>query len=311
MRICSLLPSATEIVCALGLEGHLVGVSHECDYPLTVRSKPVLTRSRIDHTGQSSAEIDALVSSRLHDHEGIYALNERLLAELKPDLILTQELCEVCAVSYEQVQTAVRALHGDQTLLSLEPNDIAGILGTIEAVGAAAGCAKKATELISNIQAQLGELRRAGAARPSHRRIACLEWIDPPFSGGHWVPEMVESAGGLDTLAAQGDRSRRISWDEVAAAKPEVIVLMPCGFDVEGTLAEFRRTPRAPEWSRIPAMASGQIYAVDANAYFSRPGPRIVRGIEILAEILDASDSGAFKGDGWARISYSSTQPGL
>jgi iron complex transport system substrate-binding protein len=302
MRICSLLPSATEIVCALGLENDLVGVSHECDYPPAARSKPVLTRSRIDHSGRSSAEIDSLVSSRLHDHQGIYALDEDLLAKLKPDLILTQELCEVCAVSYEQVQKAVRALHGEQTLLSLEPNDIAGIFETIGAVGVATKREAEAVGLVANLQARLQELARTSAARSAHPRIACLEWIDPPFSGGHWVPEMVEIAGGVDTLASTGDRSRRISWAEVAAAEPEVMVLMPCGFDVAGTVTEYQRTSCPADWAHIPAFASGQIYAVDANAYFSRPGPRIVRGIEILAEIIDASESGTARRDGWTRI---------
>lgn len=301
MRICSLLPSATEIVCALSLEHELVGVSHECDYPPAVRSKPVLTSSRIDHSSRTSAEIDALVSERLHEHEGIYALNNQLLADLKPDLILTQELCEVCAVSYEQVERAVRAIRGDQTVLSLEPNDLAGILETVATVGAATGRTAEAETLIMGIRDRLDQLKASTSELSQQPRVACLEWIDPPFSGGHWVPEMVDIAGGIDVLAAPGERSRRIAWADVAAARPDVVVIMPCGFDVDGTLSELRQAPVPPEWNLLPAVTSGQVYAVDANAYFSRPGPRIIRGIEILREIFVSSHSGAQNGDGWAR----------
>jgi iron complex transport system substrate-binding protein len=300
MRICSLLPSATEIACALGLEDSLVGVSHECDFPPSVRLKPVLTRSRIDHSGKSSAEIDALVSLKLHDHEGIYALDEELLAQLNPDLILTQELCEVCAVSYEQVCEAVRAIRGDQTVLSLEPNDIADILATIGQVGEATGRQTEAATLIGNLETQIERLRPASAKRTDRPRVACLEWVDPPFSAGHWVPEMVDIAGGVDVLASPRDRSTRLTWDDIARAQPDLLVLMPCGFDVAGTAAEYQ----AAVASRAipPAYTSGPIFAVDANAYFSRPGPRITRGIEILSEILSAAESGRTTGSGWAKI---------
>jgi iron complex transport system substrate-binding protein len=302
MRICSLLPSATEIVCALGLEQSLVGVSHECDYPPTVRSKPVLTRSRIDHAGKSAAEIDALVSRKLHEHEGIYALDEHMLGELRPDLILTQELCEVCAVSYEQVCEAVRAIRGDQVVLSLEPNDLAGIMATIAQVGVATERRVEAAALVSQMKSDLESLRSQSSTRQCRPRVACLEWLDPPFSAGHWVPEMVEIAGGIDVLAHPSDRSERLSWDTVAKARPDLLVLMPCGFDVAGTAAEYRAFQQPAPTSGLSASISGEVYAVDANAYFSRPGPRIVRGIEILAEILNARASGEAAGDGWARI---------
>jgi iron complex transport system substrate-binding protein len=262
-----------------------------------------LTSSRLDHTGRSSAEIDALVSERLHEHAGIYALDEELLAQLKPDLILTQELCEVCAVSYEQVQEAVRSLQGEQTVLSLEPNDIAGIMATIRAVGAATGTEAHAADLVGELEAQLTALRARGAARLRQPRLACLEWLDPPFSAGHWVPEMVAVAGGVDVLAAPRDRSRRLTWGDVAAGEPELLVLMPCGFDVDRTLIEYGKSARLPDWEALPAARARQVYAVDANAYFSRPGPRVVRGTQILCEILDASASGVGGGEGWQRVS--------
>jgi len=301
MRICSLLPSATEIVCALGLEANLVGVSHECDFPPEVRSKPVLTRSRIDHAGRTGAEIDALVVERLHQHTGIYALDEELLARLKPDLILTQELCEVCAVSYDQVQEAVRALSREQQVLSLEPNDLAGIMSTIRAVGAATNREAAAVELVARLQQQLARYRAVSARAATHRRVACVEWLDPPFSAGHWVPEMVAAAGGVDVLAQPGDRSHRLSWADVAAAAPEVLVLMPCGFDVERTVNELSHSPQALECTKLQAVQSGEVYAVDANAYFSRPGPRFLSGIQILTEILDSKTAHRDSGDGWRR----------
>jgi len=301
LRICSLLPSATEIVCALGLVDHLVAVSHECDYPPEVRMLPTITKSRLETGGFSGAQIDAAVSEGLRGHAGLYVLDEELLARLQPTLILTQELCEVCAVSYDQVQAAVRALHGDQTILSLEPTSLAGVLETVTAVGLAVGCPGRAAALVATLQQafQPGVTSAPVVARP---RIACLEWIDPPFSGGHWVPEMVSVAGGLDALAAAGDRSRRLTWQELAAADPDVCVLMPCGFDVEGATEHYRQADLPEEWQRLGAVRAGQIYATDANAYFSRPGPRLARGIEILAEILAAPETGLTSGDGWRRI---------
>ncbi len=301
MRICSLLPSATEIICALGLIDELVAVSHECDYPPEVRAKPVITASRVDAAALSGAEIDARVAAQLHDHTGIYELNEGLLAALKPDLILTQELCDVCAVSYEQVQKAVRALHGPRTVLSLEPESIDGILSTIAEVGHATGREQAAVELIAGIRAELRSFRQRQRSRTA--RVACLEWLDPPFSAGHWVPEMVGLAGGEDLLAKKGERSRRLTWDEVVAADPEIVVLMPCGYDVERTLAELERTPLPAGMADLPAIRAGRAFAVDANAYFSRPGPRVAEGVRILSEALDACERGGERGQGWRRVS--------
>jgi iron complex transport system substrate-binding protein len=267
-----------------------------------VRSKPVITSSRLAAGPLASAEIDALVTGQLHQHTGLYSLDEALLQKLKPDVILTQELCEVCAVSYDQVTEAVRALNGDQVVLSLEPASLPGILATIQAVGAAAGREKQAEHLVAEMKQQIEVIARAGRALGRQREIACLEWINPPFSAGHWVPEMAQIAGGKDVLAEPGDRSRRLAFEEVIDPNPELIVLMPCGFDVERTSAEYRSTEFPAGWNDIKAARDGQVFAVDANAYFSRPGPRVVRGIEILQEILRACDSGADRGEGWARV---------
>jgi iron complex transport system substrate-binding protein len=300
-RICSLLPSATEIVCALGLFDRLVAVSHECDYPPEVRSLPVITRSRLETAGLAGAQIDAAVSQGLAGHGGLYALDEELLARLDPTLILTQELCEVCAVSYEQVESAVRALAGEQTLLSLEPTSLEGVLETITAVGRAAQRSERAESLVQTLRTAF-QPRPLPAGATTRPRVACMEWIDPPFSGGHWVPEMVERAGGIDVLASAGDRSKRITWPDLTAASPDVVVLMPCGYDVDGTANHYRQAALPEAWSRLEAVRSGEVYATDANAYFSRPGPRLARGIEILSEVLAAPKTGQASGDGWRRI---------
>jgi iron complex transport system substrate-binding protein len=286
MRICSLLPSATEIVYALGLGDQLVAVTHECDEPPAARQKPRVTRSTIDPTTLTSAQIDALVTQHLHDHRGIYHIDRALLEHLDPDLILTQELCDVCAVSYAEVQRAVRALYGERRILSLEPVSLAGILDTILAVGRATDTEARAEELVNGLRARIERVRARTAAVSRRPRVVCLEWLDPPFAGGHWVPEMVTAAGGLDVLGRAGEPSRRLPWDEVMAAAPEVAVLMPCGFGVERAVQEYAQAAIPAGWWRTPAVRTGQVWAVDANAFFSRPGPRVVDGLELLAAIL-------------------------
>jgi iron complex transport system substrate-binding protein len=286
MRICSLLPSATEIVCALGLSDNLVAITHECDYPPEIVARlPRITRSAVASDRLNSAEIDALVTRHLHDHRGIYTLDQELLERLNPDLILTQELCDVCAVSYSEVQEAVRALYGERTILSLEPLRLDDVFEAIQRVGTITGRAEAAAELVSRLRGELAAIAAAvaGAPRP---RVACVEWIDPPWIGGHWVPDIVRSAGGEDALGRAGEPARRATWDEIAAAAPDVIVLMPCGFDVARTLREWPALTLPEGWERVPAARTGAIWAVNANAYFSRPGPRLVEGTRILAHIL-------------------------
>ncbi len=286
MRICSLLPSATEIVYALGLGDQLVAVTHECDEPPAAREKPRITRSAIDPATLTSAQIDALVTQHLHDHRGIYQIDRALLERLDPDLILTQELCDVCAVSYQEVQRAVRALYGERQILSLEPVSLDGILDAILAVGRATGTEARAVELVNGLRERIERVRARTATVGRRPRVVCLEWLDPPFVGGHWVPEMVAAAGGIDALGRAGEPSRRLSWDEVLAAAPEVAVLMPCGFGAERTVQEYKGAAIPAGWWQTPAVRAGQVWAVDANAFFSRPGPRVVDGLELLAAIL-------------------------
>ena len=286
MRICSLLPSTTEIVYALGLGDSLVAVTHECDYPPLAATKPRITRSSIDSAQLSSRAIDALVAGHLHDHRGLYQLDRDLLERLNPDLILTQELCAVCAVSYAEVEAAVRALFGDRTILSLEPTGLAEVLETINRVGALTGRDAEAAALIARLQREIDAVTSAVAGVARRPRVACLEWLDPPWVGGHWVPEMVHLAGGEDGLGEAGSPSVRVGWEQVIAYAPEVVVLMPCGFDAQRTAREFAATPRPASWQTLPAVRAGEVYAVNANGLFSRPGPRLVQGLRLLAHIL-------------------------
>jgi iron complex transport system substrate-binding protein len=291
MRIVSLLPSATEIVCAIGLGDELVGVTHECDWPPEVVGKPVMTRSVHDLHDASSRDIHRLVTASVHGGSSLYALDEEALAAAEPDLILTQELCRVCAVSYREVNEVARAIDADITVVSLEPTSIEGILNTITTVGAMTESEDDAIDLVESMRERLGAVESAVAARREGGRppirVASLEWLDPPFAAGHWVPEQVRRAGGWDVLGAEGERSQETSWDAVAEVDPEVLILMPCGFHLAETVEEWGRTP-LPTWYReLPAVRSGQVFAVDGSAYFSRPGPRVIDGIELLAEILD------------------------
>jgi iron complex transport system substrate-binding protein len=291
LRIVSLLPSATEIVCALGLGDELVGVTHECDWPPEVASKPVMTRSVHDHGSRSSREIHDIVGAAVHGGSSLYVLDEAALEAAEPDVILTQELCAVCAVSYREVNEVARAIDADIQVVSLEPTSLEGVFNTITTVGAMAEAEDEAVDLVEALRTRLGaveqrvqERRDSGIVGP---RIVGLEWLDPPFAVGHWVPEQIRRAGGWDLLGEAGERSRETSWRDVADVDPEMLVLMPCGFHLAETVAEWERTPRPRLWSELDAVRRGQVFAVDGSAYFSRPGPRVVDGIELLAEIFD------------------------
>ena len=291
MRIASLLPSATEIVCALGLGDELVGVTHECDWPPEVIGKPVLTRSVHDLSTASSLDIHRLVSDSIHGGSSLYALDEDALEAAHPDLILTQELCQVCAVSYREVNEVARAIDAAITVVSLEPTSIEGILNTISTVGAMTDAEDEAVELVESLRTRLGivetrvhERRKEGHEPP---RIVGLEWLDPPFAVGHWVPEQIRRAGGWDLLGQDGEASRETDWLAVAEVDPEMLVLMPCGFHLAETVAEWGRTPQPIGWKQMEAVRRGNVFAVDGSAYFSRPGPRVFDGIELLAEIFD------------------------
>ena len=292
MRIISLLPSATEIVCALGLSEALVGVTHECDYPPVARTRPIVTHSLLDHERATSEEIDQAVRQQLRDGLSLYELDYALLAQLAPDLVLTQALCEVCAVAYGDVERAIRDISaaGDSLaprVLSLEPHGLEDILATIEYVGAAAGVAQRAATLVSALRARIERVRARTALAKRRPRVACLEWIDPTFGPGHWLPELVELAGGCAGLGVAHHDSRWVAWEDVIAFAPEVIIVTPCGFDLRRTVAEaLQILPNRNGWAALPAVRQGRIYAVDGNAYFSRPGPRIVDSLELLAELI-------------------------
>ena len=291
MRIVSLLPSATEIICAIGLADELVGVTHECDYPPEAIGKPIITRSVHDLTSSSSRDIHRLVSAAVHGGSSLYALDEEALAAARPDLIVTQELCRVCAVSYREVNEVARAIDADITVVSLEPTSIEGIFNTITTVGAMAEAEDASVDLVESLRERLGaveahvEARRdAGQRAP---RVVGLEWLDPPFAVGHWVPEQIRRAGGWDLLGADGERSSQTTWDAIADVDPEMLLLMPCGFHLTETVSEWARTPRPAGYPELAAVRRDRIFALDGSAYFSRPGPRVIDGIELLAEIFD------------------------
>ena len=282
MRICSLLPSTTEIVCALGLKENLVGITHECDYPQEISDVQVVTKSLIDHSGSSSQEINRHISEALHSGSGIYAIDNESLEFTNPDLILTQELCEVCAVSYSQVEESVRTLSGNQTVLSFEPSNIGGILDSIIRIGKQTNAESNAKTLVNKSHERIDAVRSKSSDSLRKPRVLGLEWLEPPFIGGHWVPEMIEIAGGSPALGEKEAPSREIPWEQALASSPEIIVLMVCGFDLKRTVEEFNLLSESEFWKQY----GGEIYAVDGSAYFSRPGPRIIDGIEILGEII-------------------------
>jgi iron complex transport system substrate-binding protein len=285
-RIVSLLPSATEIVCALGLEDALVGVTHECDFPPSVKDKPRLTRSRISHETMTSAEIDHAVRTQLDGHGSIYDLDKELLSELRPDLVITQELCEVCAVSYKTVREAARVLDAEARVISLEPNTIRGIFDTIRTIGELTGREDAAATLVSELSVRLDALAVLLTEVERRPRTLMLEWLEPPFAPGHWVPEQVAFAGGDASFGRAGEKSLTTTAEEIAAYAPEAIVLIPCGYYKEDILRALPQSRLPSGWRELPAVKAGEVWAVDATSYFSRPGPRVVEGAEILARIL-------------------------
>ncbi len=285
-RIVSLLPSATEIVCRLGLQDALVGVTHECDHPSGVAGKPRLTASRIAHQTMSSVEIDHAVRSQLDGHGSTYDLDETRLRALAPDLILTQELCEVCAVSYRTVEQAARRLDTDTAVVSLEPNTISDILANIRTVGKLTGTQAEAGQVVGELRTRLDALDHSSAGLPRRPRTMVLEWLEPPFAPGHWVPEQVAHAGGDASFGTAGAASRTTTAEEIRAYAPEVIVLAPCGFSIADTLRHVPEARLPAGWAELPAVRDGNVWAVDASSYFSRPGPRVVDGAELLARIL-------------------------
>ena len=292
MRIASLLPSATEIAFALGCGPQVVAVSHECDFPAAAAALPVLTRSAVPTTGRSPAQIDHDISRHLARGGSTYQIDLPLLRRLAPDLILTQALCDVCAVSEGPVRRAVHEQQLGSRVLTLTPLDLEGVFASIEHVGRALGRAAPARALTDDLRGQVRALRDRPSAGPRPRVLA-LEWTPPPpppFIGGHWVPGQIAAAGGHDALGLPGRPSFRTTWEAIAAARPDVVIVLPCGFTLDQIVAQAADLEAQSAWRDLPAV---RVWAVEASAWFSRPGPRLVQGIDVLARILADPDAPA------------------
>jgi iron complex transport system substrate-binding protein len=279
MRIVSLVPSATEMLFALGLGPDLVAVTHECDYPPPARELPKVTRDVLP-AGLDAAQIDAAVKERTLAGESIYELDADVLYDLAPDLIVTQALCSVCAVSYDDVRVIADEMPSRPQVISLDPHTVGEVLGDARTLAQATDRKDVAVDLIESASARIDRIRVAvrNARRP---RVAALEWLDPPFAAGHWTPQLIEFAGGEDVLGFPGENSEERTWEEIAVAQPDIVIVMPCGYD-----AEIAHREAEMHRDQLAALGAGEVVAVDASAYFSRPGPRIVDGLELLASIL-------------------------
>jgi iron complex transport system substrate-binding protein len=303
MRVVSLLPSATEILYAIGAGDDVVGVTHECDFPPNARTKPRLTSSALP-VASRAANIDRHVRAHLHAGSSIYTLDAALLEQLRPDLIVTQELCPVCAVSYETVSHATRRLQGDPRLVSLEPSSLEDVYATIESIGALTGKAGASRALVAQLRDREGALRALTAPR-SRPATLVLEWTDPPMSGGHWTPGLVELAGGRALLAHPGADSQRLEWDAIASADPDVIIIAPCGFDLPASLRATGELFNNSVWSGLRAVRAGRVAVVDGNAYVNRPGPRLLDSAEIFAAAIHPEIARSLPEypDGWSWFS--------
>lgn len=287
LRIVSLLPSATELVCALGLRAQLVGVSHECDFPPGVERLPRVTSTRIAH-GADSLNIDRQVRAELGTTAALYQLDGPLLATLEPDLFVTQALCDVCAVSASEVEAVASALPRVARVFNLQPERLRDILDNVTALGTAAGVPERAAQVRADMMTRIARVQARSATIPvaQRPRVALLEWLDPLFDAGHWNPELVELAGGVPVLGRVGQPSTTIVWPTLYAAAPDLIFVACCGFDLARNVEEIARLTTRAEWNRLGAVRAGQVWAADGNAYFNRPGPRIVDSLELLAHVL-------------------------
>lgn len=299
-RIVSLIASATEIVCELGFASDLVGRSHECDHPPSIRSLPVCTRPKID-VHASSAEIDRQIRAVVRDALSVYAVDEKTLRDLEPDVIVTQTQCEVCAVSLRDVERAVCSwLEKCPQLVSLCPDSLTDVFADVERVAVALHARDAGDDLIGRMKSRMSQISQRALAQPDRPRVACVEWIDPLMAAGNWVPELVELAGGVNLFGQKGAHAPRMTWEELREADPDVVVLMPCGFDLARTLADVPILAALPGWQQLKAVRAKRVFATDGNQYFNRPGPRLVESLEILAELLHPSTSDRrHEGSGW------------
>ncbi|MEP6888618.1 MAG: cobalamin-binding protein [Nitrospirales bacterium] len=292
MRICSLLPGATEVVAALGLADQLVGISHECDFPPDIRNAPVMVRPVIDQDRMASPDIDRAVTRAVAEHQPLYTLEETLFRNAQPDLVITQNLCHVCAVTPSDVQRAMASLPHSARILSLNAGSLEDMLHDIERIGDATDKVSESRGLTSALRGRLQSIREQIALADDLPTVVCIEWLDPLYVAGHWVPEMVSWAGGQHLLSEAGVPSHRITWEQLVGAAPDILIVMPCGFSIERTMKEMKRLTAHPDWHRLPAVQRGRFFAVDSGAYFSRPGPRLVDGTEILAALCHPSRFG-------------------
>ena len=303
MRIISLIASSTEIVCALGMEEFLVGRSHECDFPRTVTSLPVCTAPKF-RVAATSAEIDRQVKEILEDALSVYRVDATLLSALEPTHIITQTQCEVCAVSLRDVEQAVKTFVGSRPqIISLQPNGLADVWSDVERVAEGLGIAQRGHQLVTRLRARMAAIEHRSQALPERPTVACLEWIDPLMASGNWMPDLVRMAGGRNLFGEPDRHSPRLEWAEVVAADPDVILILPCGFDIPRTRQELPALTRRPEWSSLRAMRMNRTYLLDGNQYFNRPGPRLAESLEILAEIFHSEVfSFGHKEAGWQRL---------
>ncbi len=283
MRICSFLPSATEILFALGLGDSVAGVTYECDYPAEARLKPVVVFSNLQ-PAMLEREIDREVKASSATGQSLYRLDAEKLRAIAPDLIITQDLCHVCAASPNDLAAVLASLTPRPEVLCLNSHSVAEVLNDVLKVGIATGRAVEAQQLVTGLKSQIAG---AGSKRSADApRVLCLEWLDPPFVAGHWVPEMVALAGGIDVLGKVGEHGHEVSWQTIAASDPDVILAMPCGFHAHEVEAELKKIPFPPEWLALRAVKNDQVFAVDASSFFSRPGPRIAEGVTVLAGLF-------------------------
>ncbi|MBK9305608.1 MAG: cobalamin-binding protein [Nitrospira sp.] len=286
MRICSLVPGATEVIASLGLADQLVGISHECDFPLSIRNVPVMIEPLVETHRSTSAAIDQQVKERVASGSSLYRLNEMAFHQARPDIIVTQELCHVCAVTPGQLTRAVASLPLPPAILTLSPTTLEEMIHDIERIAAAVDRPENGQTLAKELQHRLDRIKLKNLNRQSRPRVACLEWLDPLYVAGHWVPEMIDLAGGDNALGSSDSPSRETTWQEVDAAHPDIVILMPCGFSVDHTINELRQSGPTQETWRQACERWPNLYVVDAASYFSRPGPRLVDGVELLDSIL-------------------------
>lgn len=289
MRICSLVPGATEVIASLGLADHLVGISHECDFPPSIRQIPVMIEPLVEAHRTTSLAIDQRVKELVVSGSPLYHLDERALHQARPDMILTQDLCHVCAVTPDQLARAIQSLQPPPDVLTLSPTTLGEMIHDVERIAGAVDRLAKGQALATELRQRLDSINQRNARKHSRPRVVCLEWLDPLYIGGHWVPEMIDLAGGCDVLGSTDAPSRETTWREVETAQPDAIILMPCGFSIDRTINELLRIGQAHDRWRRACEQWPNLYVVDAASYFSRPGPRLVDGVELLDSILHPS----------------------